>query len=1103
MTTAIELGCLVRSPSLALGIGKVIEINLTNASVEYFCSIGQRVRKTLPIASLQRVRLQKQTRCYLYLEDKETWTIGRVYAGDNYKYQIDLPNSKTIVATEQEIYVRCDRPIADPIEILAMKGHETPYFHSKRSRFVQCLLQQRAVSRGMTGLISANIALYPHQVEVVRRVLEDPIERYLLADEVGLGKTIEAGVILRQYLLDKPRGQALIIVPQYLLAQWHQELESKFYLSNFSKRVQIVAVEDWDQVSCKDIGFLILDEAHHIAAMASSPIKKQNQCFEACKQLAHKCDRLLLLSATPVLNHEQDFLAMLHLLDPTTYKLEDLAGFRAKVLKRQEIGRVLLAFKAGAKPFVLNKNIGKLQSLFPDDTYLLNLLSQLQHNLEQKASATELDKMVQVIGNHISDTYRLHRRMLRNRRAIVEDVIFKRNAVPKTEYDLDDRAYPIYELLEEWRTVAPSIQYSRIFLLLFRAAGTWLGVLKTVIKARLNSVFPTDLVKEFGTADVRLLVETPKFSGESEILQALLNILQQPSEAGDRLELLQTILLYHLAEVLKLQSYKGNITKLLAEVQKRLTRPLQGDRLPKIVIFTSFVQTCSELNRYLVQAFGESAIAIHQFGASREQAEQNIKRFKSNPSCFILISDFSGAEGRNFQFADGLIHFDLPWSPNSLEQRLGRIDRIGGKVAINSWLLTGVDLPDSPHQAWYKLLEAGFGIFTQSIASLQFYVDEKLPALENIVFNSGATGLIEAISQIQKEIEIEQVKISEQNVLDDIDAADENALSYFQELETYDDRHQELQKFTESWFCSALQFLRVDNPDLAGVCEYKPSDRTLVPANELVARFAPYAKKSGTYNRRLANKYSGIDLYRIGEGLTEELASYMYWDDRGQAFAMWRHDKAWDAGEGTEWLGFRFDYAVEVDLSFAKDSAFNKLEIKTLRRRADALFPPKLETIFVDAHMNIVEDLGIINILQRPYYGKGNDYRDYNLAKNRLSILDEFIDPGKWSDFCRTARATSKNLLRDRTSFIELCQQRAKTAALKLDNRLNQLQLRFNRLSQASANCSSLAEELATESTVSQALLQGIYRPRLKLDSVGFIIVSGRSPAQANEESGW
>ena len=93
-------------------------------------------------------------------------------------------------------------------------------------------------------------------------------------------------------------------------------------------------------------------------------------------------------------------------------------------------------------------------------------------------------------------------------------------------------------------------------------------------------------------------------------------------------------------------------------------------------------------------------------------------------------------------------------------------------------------------------------------------------------------------------------------------------------------------------------------------------------------------------------------------------------------------------------------------------------------------------------------------------------------------------------------------MLRDRTSFSELCQQRAKVATLKLDNRLNQLQLRLNRVSEATAKSSLLAEELTNETNISQALVEGIYRPRLKLDSVGFMIISGRLPVGEKEAIG-
>ncbi|WP_347242328.1 helicase-related protein [Nostoc sp. FACHB-892] len=373
----------------------------------------------------------------------------------------------------------------------------------------------------------------------------------------------------------------------------------------------------------------------------------------------------------------------------------------------------------------------------------------LENSLQAKAS--DIVEIVRAIRIHISDTYRLHRRMLRNRRASVEDVIFDRNITLRTEYDLDERSPDIHELIEEWRDVAPDDkQYHHIFLLFFRASGTWLGILKQLIQARSSSISTAELIREFGADSVRILTETPKFAGEVEILQSLLQIIEQPSEDGDRLELLQTVILYQLCKPLKLQSLKFNLPKLLAEVQQRLKRPIPGDSLPKIVIFTSFVQTCAEIVRYLSDRFGEGTVVSHQVGQTRSQIEENLNRFKKDPKCFILVCDSSGEEGRNLQFTNYMICFDLPWSPNRLEQRIGRIDRIGRLLKVEFTVFAGVDLPDSLHDAWYRLLKEGFNIFRQSIASLQFYVDEKLPLLAEILFKSGANGLLESIEVIQK-----------------------------------------------------------------------------------------------------------------------------------------------------------------------------------------------------------------------------------------------------------------------------------------------------------------------------------------------------------------
>ncbi|MEH1833601.1 MAG: protein DpdE [Nostoc sp.] len=1099
----IKLGLLVQSQNNSLGIGKVTEISDANANVEYFCSIGQRLQKTLPLNSLSEVRLEPQARCYIKSQTQEKWIVGRIFIWDEdtEMYQIDLPDKKTAIACEEEIYVRCNLPNTDPIETLAMKGHETPYFHDKRLAFVKSLIQQRAVSRGMTGLISANINLYPHQIEVVRRVLEDPIQRYLLADEVGLGKTIEAGAILRQFLLDEPKKGAVVIVPQYLLKQWQTELENKFYISHFPKRVAVLAVEDIHKINLKaKIGCLILDEAHHIAAMATSKDAAVRQRFETCKNIAHKSDRLLLLSATPVLNHEQDFLAMLHLLDPTTYKLGDLAGFRAKVESRQQIGKVLLSFNESAEPLVLKSNLQQLRNLFAEDKYLLKLADDLE-NL--KANSPEQEQIVQAIRIHVSDTYRLHRRMLRNRRAAVEDVIFDRNFTPKQEYDLDERSPDIHELINEWRNVAPDEkQYQRIFLLLFLASGTWLGILEQVISARLTEKPHSKLIQEFKEDDVRLLTTTPKFSGEEEILQSLLKIVRQPQEDGERTENLKTVLLNQLGTYFKIPAnVRKNQKEFITRIQQRIQRPITGDILPKFIVFTSFVQTCAEIVRYLSDIFGAQTVASHQFGESPDRVEEGLNRFKNNPNCFILVCDRSGEEGRNLQFADWLIHFDLPWSPNQLEQRIGRLDRIGSKIGIQSCALIGPYLEDSPHNAWYQVLKDGFGIFQQSIASLQFYVDEKLAELETVLFQSSAAGLLEMILPIQEEIDAEIAKISEQNALNEIDANDEIATQYFQDLDNYDACHLEIKRAIEGWIYDALGFRVLNNPDSSEIRRYQPTTRTLVPINELKDRFAESSlDQFGTYNRRVANQNSSIKLFRIGEGFVEALLNYINWDDRGEAFAMWRTDASWDAKEGKEWFGFQCNYVVETNLKNAKqvltDYKLDNSQFKILQRRVDALFPPIIETIYVDGRkqpIRVVEDKALLSILQRPYKDKNNNQgRDYNLAKERLGIIDDFVDPSKWQKFCYQVRNTSSELLSNRPDFIDLCQSCANVAENKLANRVEQLRLRLNQQSSDQA----LAEELKIETALNAAILEGIRQPLLRLDSVGFIIVSGRSLVQ-------
>jgi ATP-dependent helicase HepA len=382
----IKSGSLVRVTGTLsrLGPGKVVSRDLGNTTVEFFSSIARRRQETISDAQVQPIeRVASQTRCYV-LEEDGRWRMGRVGRKDGDDYEVLFRQGEARYLPENRIFVRCLTPIEDPTDTLVFKGHETPYFHDRRFSLVRSLVRQRALGRGMSGLLSSRIDLLPHQVEVVRRVLEDPVQRYLLADEVGLGKTVEAGVVLRQYLLDNRSGTAVVVVPPLLIDQWSEELEDKFQVSRFGPgRISVVSHNEVNAGGAEDgAGLVIIDEAHHIAALAASDSAEDKRRFSAFERLCTMAGSVLLLSATPVLSNERDFLAMLHLLDPNVYPLDDVEGFRARVRNRQEVGQLLLSLQEGSPSFAVKSAIRRLRDYFPADAPLACLCDDLQQAVD-------------------------------------------------------------------------------------------------------------------------------------------------------------------------------------------------------------------------------------------------------------------------------------------------------------------------------------------------------------------------------------------------------------------------------------------------------------------------------------------------------------------------------------------------------------------------------------------------------------------------------------------------------------------------------------------------------------------------------------------------
>src|SRR5207248_576405 len=160
--------------------------------------------------------------------------------------------------------VRCLRPTVDPTEVLAAGGMETQFLHDRRIAAMRELLRARAAAHGLSGLQSASVEVIPHQVEVVRRVLLDPVQRYLLADEVGMGKTIEAAIVLRQVLLDDAHARVLVLAPAPLVLQWVRELHEKFDIDENEERVTVAPIQELAGITPGEYDTLVVDEAHQV-----------------------------------------------------------------------------------------------------------------------------------------------------------------------------------------------------------------------------------------------------------------------------------------------------------------------------------------------------------------------------------------------------------------------------------------------------------------------------------------------------------------------------------------------------------------------------------------------------------------------------------------------------------------------------------------------------------------------------------------------------------------------------------------------------------------------------------------------------------------------
>lgn len=1073
-----------------LGVGKCIGVGMEEAVVEYFDTVASRTTRKLPLDALTRVRLSSQTRCYVHDPVTDRWQMGRVKRLRDGDRMIELPDQEVDRVENQRLYVRWTRPVEDPTETLKQKSQETVFFQNRRAPFVQTLVEQRAASRGASGLLSSSIDLYPHQVEVVRRVLEDPIQRYLLADEVGLGKTIEAGVILRQYLIDQSEGSVLVFAPAVLCEQWRQELDEKFDLWTLQGSVTVHPLEEIDACTTEPApGFIVIDEAHKVVGDAF----EDEERFQSLAQWIHSSDRLLLLSATPAHRHEKEFLAMLHLLDPALYDLDDLEAFRLRVQKRSEVGGLLRDFVEGEDAFVLDIALDDLRDAFPDDEHLLHWAESLETALGSSPIDEEArDLAIRTIRLHIKERYRLHHRMLRSRRTDVDNEIDTERRTPSfPEYGMDPREEEVHELLDQWRLSAlqtseadESLErtYVRLFRILMEVAMSDLRLLREVVQYRRQSGGATSLQSDISDKEREALRTTHLYDGEESLLSDLIKATRPP-DSDD-------------AFVITKQEW----------VEQFLHRKVDKEERPTFVVFTTYPSVAGRLSERLQDSLGTATVALHSEDDDPAMAQAAVQRFQTEDRCQVLVCDRSAEEGLNLQFVDHLIHYDLTFSPNRVEQRTGRLDRIGRQGRpMHTHVYVGPEIDSgSMYDTWYTVLADGFDVFDTSIASLQFLVEEIQDDLVRQRFRSGAEHVDDHVALIREQIQEEHDQINRQYEFEALWAEQEGVRGLYDDLKEMEAKSGEHASNLHGWINEALQFHVHKYPYPDRMLQYRPdfNGRTLIPLDTVLNRFIPRSDKPATYDRdhavnSVAEAGHAASLMRIGHPFLDGLRDYFEWDDRGRAYAIWRHQQNWNAVGGDDQLFFRFEFVVEAKIE-CNDSSHPGHQA-ALQRRADAFFPPRFETVITDRDGDVIKNQGLVDLVAAGPYRVQDGGQDMNVKGDRVHLLDRFIDPLDWPNHCDRARDAAIEAVRQKADLIRQREEAEDRAKEDAEQRVERLHLRAEAEMVNEDRSEVFRQRVKEEREAIAELKRGIREPTLRIDSVGVIILSGSACPVVNE----
>lgn len=556
----------------------------------------------------------------------------------------------------------------DPVSRLKLSNIDSPKAFITRNLILR--LDGNISENKVITSTNYKIQPLPHQILTVHSIMNRFQPRSILADEVGLGKTIEAILLYQEYKLRKIVKRILIVVPSGLITQWHEELLLKFneqfviynrefvrtLKQSYGKETNVWTLHDrilvsldfvkplkdssllgeeererrqwhnhhiFQDLTAADFDMVVLDEAHKLSKRGDG---SESARFKLGERLSHSIPVFLLLTATPHQGDEDMFINLLRLVDPVMFT--DKRALTPELVKEVTV--------RNKKRAVVDFNGQRI--------FKHRITSIIEIERTEENNHDEL-VLYAFITEYTSKYYNLARR--------------KNNQI----------------------MILLMILYQRIL------SSSSFAILATT---RRRKAFLEQGKKEID--DLGKALDEDQELGDEDILYKHVAVSKEDL-AAEKAFVDQCI---ELAQKLAATHADIKFSRLLEIIEEIKKRENQIDM--KFIVFTEFRATQDAIIEYF-HKFGFSCAFIHG-SLSREERVDQVERFRGESQ--ILVSTDAGGEGINLQFCHCVINFDMPWNPARLEQRIGRIDRIGQK---HNTLVFNFHLTDTVEDRVRKILE--------------------------------------------------------------------------------------------------------------------------------------------------------------------------------------------------------------------------------------------------------------------------------------------------------------------------------------------------------------------------------------------------------------